>query len=254
MTKARALPGTVRIRRAPPCEPPYDDERPPDWPALDPWQPPLDFSISSTRPERPRVTGRAAGPLLSPPATAPASPDTRAAVQRFLVICVEVLNGFRPAHHLRALSDPLAAVTVIEAMTEATRQVRRSASRVRVRKVRLCEPRPGAVEIAAVLAVDASSPPVLSARTSSSATDGATLLPRMDRTGSRMPGRPSSPRPNGAGSRNVGSRRGDLAAADRPTEVGSAAHRLATPAQAWALACRLEQRNGRWRCVTAHLL
>lgn len=234
MIQAGALPGAVRIRRAPPCEPPYDDERPPDWPNMDPWQPPLDFAAVTHPPDRPRLTGRAAGPLLSPPPTAPASPDTRAAVQRFLTVCVEVLNGFRPAHHLRALSDPLAAVEVIEAMAEAARQVRSMSGRVRVRKVRLCEPRSGVVEIAAVVTACTAAPPV-----------------RAERTG--VPAG-NSPMAGDPGRRAARSGRASAPAADRWAGASPTGPGGGSPGRSRALACRLEQRNGRWRCRVAQLL
>lgn len=226
MTHPRNLPGAVRIHRPPACEPPYDDERPADWPAPDPWQPTLDFS-AATRPDRPRTPppGRGGGPLLSAPATAPVGADTRAAVRRFLTICLEVLNGHRPAHHLRALSDPLAAADVIEAGREATRRLRREAGPVRVgiRKVRVCVPRPDAVELAAVVAVTG---PTGSVATSA-------------------PPRPGSPRPDRPGATGRGPvTRHSAPVAGPPPAAG----------RAWALACRLERRAGRWRCATLRLL
>lgn len=152
MTRLRALPGKIRIYRVPAYEPPYDDERPPDWPAPDPWQPTLDFTAARSGCPRPS-SGRGVGPVRSAPAAAPVGEETRTVVRRFLTVCVEVLNGYRPAHHLRALSDPLVAMDVIDAGRAAARQLRRQAgpARVRIRRVRMCAPRPDAVEVAAVV-------------------------------------------------------------------------------------------------------
>ncbi|WP_349497323.1 Rv3235 family protein [Actinoplanes regularis] len=93
-----------------------------------------------------------------------ASGDARLAVKRFVHLCVEVLNGYRPAAHLRRLSLPAEAAEVASQGLAGARRVaemrrprrsgdRRSArpSPVAVIKVNLCEPRPGAVEAAVAL-------------------------------------------------------------------------------------------------------
>jgi hypothetical protein len=80
---------------------------------------------------------------------------------------VEVLNGYRPAAHLRRLALPGDAVGVVAQASAAARRVAelRRAARgpragdrhgrrpepVAVLKLRLCEPRPGAVEAAVLL-------------------------------------------------------------------------------------------------------
>jgi hypothetical protein len=68
---------------------------------------------------------------------------------------LEILNGYRPAAHLRAVSDPAAAAIVVQAMTRALRRVgvatRDGTCRVTLRRVRVCQPRPGVAEISAVL-------------------------------------------------------------------------------------------------------
>lgn len=88
-----------------------------------------------------------------------ASGDARLAVRRFVHLCVEVLNGFRPAGHLRGLSLPSQAAEVVAAGLAGSRWVAelRKAKKTRrpapvaVLKVHLCEPRPGVVEVAVVL-------------------------------------------------------------------------------------------------------
>ncbi len=78
--------------------------------------------------------------------------------------CVEVLNGNRPAAHLRRLSTPAEAAEVVAQGLAGARRVadmrrpRRPGERrhqrpspVAVLRVRHCEPRPGAVEVAVAL-------------------------------------------------------------------------------------------------------
>ncbi|UQU68717.1 Rv3235 family protein [Couchioplanes caeruleus] len=117
-----------------------------------------------------QVTAEAAGGTARPavPATglaAGVSPDARLAVRRFVGSCIEVLNGYRPAAHLRRLAQPReAAAVVAQGVTAAHRvaEARRGTGRpsrshrpapAAVVKVSLCEPRPGAVEAAAVLVI-----------------------------------------------------------------------------------------------------
>nr|WP_264653253.1 Rv3235 family protein [Actinoplanes cyaneus] len=100
----------------------------------------------------------------APVVVAGASGDARLAVKRFVQICVEVLNGHRPATHLRRLSMPAEAAEVVAQGLAGARRVadmrrpRRPGERrhqrpgpVAVLRVRLCEPRPGAVEVAVAL-------------------------------------------------------------------------------------------------------
>ncbi|MFI7598721.1 Rv3235 family protein [Actinoplanes sp. NPDC049681] len=91
-----------------------------------------------------------------------ASPDAKLAVRRFVGSCVEVLNGYRPAAHLRRLAQPREAATVVAQGLVGARRVaeaRRVHSRVRrpapvaVLRSSLCEPRPGAVEAAVLLLI-----------------------------------------------------------------------------------------------------
>ena len=90
--------------------------------------------------------------------------DARLAVRRFVSVCVEVLNGYRPAAHLRRLSLPMEAPGIVAQGVVGARRVAelRRAARpgdrrarrpgpVGVLRVLLCEPRPGAIEAAVLL-------------------------------------------------------------------------------------------------------
>ena len=98
------------------------------------------------------------------PVVVGASADARTAVHRFVRACVEVLNGNRPPAHLRRLALPAEAGTIVNhAMVGARRvsEMRKPPSGRRFRRpmpvavlrLRLCEPRPGAVEAAAALVI-----------------------------------------------------------------------------------------------------
>nr|WP_239138496.1 Rv3235 family protein [Actinoplanes regularis] len=172
----------VRLRPVPRYEPPFDDElTPPTWSsaqqlALD-WPRRAAPSSTDAPPTAPATGGkprrRSGGTepdpkelaaLTAAPVVAGASGDARLAVKRFVHLCVEVLNGYRPAAHLRRLSLPAEAAEVASQGLAGARRVtemrrprrsgdRRSArpSPVAVIKVNLCEPRPGAVEAAVAL-------------------------------------------------------------------------------------------------------
>jgi Family of unknown function (DUF6459) len=198
----------VRLRPVPPLDPPFDDELPPEiWSAgagigqlaLDlraavpragagnagpggadgrgrrgiPQDPttartPATALAAVTTPAGPAGRGQASqnpGPPDAPArqtsvATAArqssADPQARQAARRFLVICLEVINGYRPLPHLRPLVSPtdlenvLPQVAIgVERLAQARRAGKRPPAQLRV--VRVCEPRPGAVEAAAVL-------------------------------------------------------------------------------------------------------
>ena len=154
---------SIRLRPVPLCEPPFDDEvEPAVWAtahqlALD-WSPtalhrPEDEPATPVRPPAPR-------PVVAGP-----SADARLAVRHFVRACVEVLNGYRPAAHLRRLSVPgeaagvvaqgLAGAQRIAALRLARQPPGRRPSRrlppVAAVTSLLCEPRPGAVEAAVTL-------------------------------------------------------------------------------------------------------
>jgi len=155
----------IRLRRAPRHEPPFDDERDPRaWPF--PHQLALDLSKPATTPFA-AAEARARPAPRERTAVTGASAEAKAAVRRFVGTCVEVLNGYRPAAHLRRLSQPREAATVVaqglagaRRVTEA-RQARTTGRTPRPRRpapaavvrLRFCEPRAGAVEAAAILLI-----------------------------------------------------------------------------------------------------
>ena len=160
----------IRLRPAPACEPPFDDELEPAF-----WAMADQLALTWAEP----VAG------APPPGTAPggvlekspgkpdaprtvvvgASAEARLAVRRFVQMCVEVLNGYRPPAHLRRLARPAdAAGVVAQGMAGAQRVAslrraiqapgRRPLRRpppVAVLRLRVCEPRPGAAEAAVTL-------------------------------------------------------------------------------------------------------
>jgi hypothetical protein len=95
------------------------------------------------------------------------SGDAKLAVRRFVSASVEVLNGYRPANHLRRLAQPREAAAVVaqaiagagavaagRRSTAAGRAARRGRpAPVAVIRLRLCEPRRGAVEAAVILMI-----------------------------------------------------------------------------------------------------
>jgi hypothetical protein len=96
-----------------------------------------------------------------------ASRDAKVAVHHFVRMCVEVLNGHRPPAHLRRLAVPADASTIVthaligarrvadfrKAALQPGRRPPRRAPPVAVVRLRLCEPRPGAVEAAVALVI-----------------------------------------------------------------------------------------------------
>lgn len=177
---------TVRLRPAPTYEPPYDDERPPD--AWEAWiQPHLDLDLAGTlgspqpapaagrastsHDARPAAPDPATGHGARPPAPGPptgttngttgAGPPDRLIAVRFVNACLEILNGLRPAGHLRSLTPPGDADAVVSTMNRASRRLRRAIDiagtptspdrLLKLHRLRVFGPRPGAIEIAAVV-------------------------------------------------------------------------------------------------------
>lgn len=175
----------VRVRPAPASDPPYDDERRPD-----PWvptmpQPPLPWAAPAggtapagahaaedqARQRRTGAAGQAAGAheeadldhstaepdhaTAHPSHATGASQAARTASVRFLHACLEIWNGYRPVRHVRACCTPMDAVAVQDAMEAAARRLARGVDRrhrrVALRRMRVCEPRCGVVEISAVV-------------------------------------------------------------------------------------------------------
>src|SRR3954470_228248 len=192
----------IRMRRAPQCDPPFDDELSaevwapvgqlrlpwPDSSRPEPSRPepghPGFAGARPTRSAKPNATPAfvslresvsaqspaSAAPSRTPLAAEPAGAlpggagDARLAVRRFVGVCVEVLNGYRPAAHLRRLARPIEAASVVAQGLSGARRVaelRRSACVSHRRPVRpgpvavlgihLCEPHPGAVEAGGLL-------------------------------------------------------------------------------------------------------
>jgi hypothetical protein len=156
---------SISLRPAPPCEPPFDDElEPAVWASAH--QLALDWSPAGLARLAPPPMPDETAVVARPAVVAGASHDAKLAVHRFVRMCVEVLNGHRPPAQLRQLSVPVdAAKVVAQAMTGARRvaDLRRAAAAPRGRRpprrpppvaviqLRLCEPRPGAVEAAVAL-------------------------------------------------------------------------------------------------------
>ncbi|MCY1142891.1 Rv3235 family protein [Actinoplanes sp. Pm04-4] len=149
----------ISLRPTPRCEPPFDDELEPSF-----WATAHQLSLNWS-PRRPPAPGEPASELPQHSPVAGASAEAKLAVRRFVRTCVEVLDGHRPAAHLRRLSRPMEASAVVAQGVAAAHRVRelreagrtpgrRAPSRpspVAVMHVRLCEPRPGAVEAAVAL-------------------------------------------------------------------------------------------------------
>lgn len=185
----------IRLRPVPAFDPPFDDELAPEV-----WASAHQLTFDWGKPEADDATHRPSGnesttadpagstpagstqagsdpagstPAGSDPAdgesaVAGASAEARMAVRRFVSVCVEVLNGYRPAAHLRRLSAPADAAGIVDQAVAANRRVAelrlargrtaRGANRhsrrpdpVVVHGLRLCEPRAGAVEAAVLL-------------------------------------------------------------------------------------------------------
>jgi hypothetical protein len=84
--------------------------------------------------------------------------EARRAAHRFLTTCLEIFNGYRTVAHIRPLTNRGELHEVIQQLSAALERLtvlrRRAVGRrqpVRLRRVRVCEPRSGAAEAAAVL-------------------------------------------------------------------------------------------------------
>ena len=108
-TKADAAAMPVRLRRPPASEPPYDPAfSGPSAPARRTAQP------IGVQPERDTATAPAGAPEAAPGGVVP---PVAASAQRYVRICLEVLNGFRPASHLRTLGGPVEFSTVVSQLS-----------------------------------------------------------------------------------------------------------------------------------------
>ena len=120
----------VRLRAVPPLDPPFDDELAgPAWPIGLAGQLALPLPVpggaSPADQGRPDPATPVAGgpPLLPPGALATASAEARQAARRFLGTCLEILNGYRPAAHIRPLSVGADATAITEQLVAATRRL-----------------------------------------------------------------------------------------------------------------------------------
>ena len=188
----------IRVRPAPSFEPPYDDEPQPDEPGPDEPSPaPAQAGEATSTAEDQRLAqrpgrnerrghGHRRGPHERPGeerpwGPAPAGPvggsPPRAgtggqAAYRYVGLCLEVLDGFRPATHLRRLTVAASFESVLEQLARpaartghpssagpspAGRAVpggalrRTGGDRLRLRRLWVGEPSNGVVEAAAVL-------------------------------------------------------------------------------------------------------
>ncbi|WP_092380790.1 Rv3235 family protein [Micromonospora phaseoli] len=181
----------VRLRPVPASDPPFVDEETAGWPTQTEGQLALDLFAatqrwstgrpsdrpparwSATRSGRrtgtptanepaPFVRPTPAGPghdmirHLPPEALATATPAATRVAHRFVTTCLEVLNGFRPPVQLRQQLDPARSAVLLPELARATARgapARRRSTRpgLRLRRLRVCEPHPAAIEAAAVL-------------------------------------------------------------------------------------------------------
>ncbi|MFF0654357.1 Rv3235 family protein [Micromonospora tulbaghiae] len=159
--RPRAPRPPVRLRPAPPLDPPCTDEEPL-------WSPAGQLTLDLAGPRHraaARPAGRAPDPAPAWPrwsgaqasALASATPEGARAAHRFVRTFLEIVNGFRPPGQLRPLCLPESAGPVTAELTRAARRVtpvRRRTARpaLLLRRLRVCEPRAGAVEATAVFA------------------------------------------------------------------------------------------------------
>lgn len=133
----------VKVGRVPQLEPPYDDER---------------TEADRRTPARTKARPRRR-PVIPPPiAPLPDTPPAREAIRRFIGVSIEVINGFRPAAHLRSLIEPNRVADLTAELAKRTRssmpRITRGIAvddRVKVRQIRICEPIAGVAEAAVVL-------------------------------------------------------------------------------------------------------
>ncbi|MFC0529225.1 Rv3235 family protein [Phytohabitans kaempferiae] len=165
---------SIRLRPVPALDPPFEDEAtPPLWGQL-----PLQFDSGGTRRRHhapipvPRArsgtsTDEPPGATHDQPASTPpdATPEAKRASRRFLDVCLEIFNGYRPVAHIRMLTgyqaEPIveqvaACLDRADGLRRARdngRLLRHQANFVMVRHLRVCEPRAGVAEGAAALSL-----------------------------------------------------------------------------------------------------
>ncbi|MEV1288675.1 Rv3235 family protein [Micromonospora sp. NPDC049679] len=158
----------VRLRPAPPLDPPFEDESDPQTWALPSGARQLALKLGPVA-RTDTVRRRRAEPAATVPpaddvpralpsdALAAASPEARQAARRFLTTCLEIFNGYRPVSHIRPLSGPFHAQAISQHLATGIdrmaghRVIGRPKELVRLRTLRVCEPRRGVAEAAAAL-------------------------------------------------------------------------------------------------------
>jgi hypothetical protein len=164
----------IRLRPAPALEPPFDDEMAsPTWAGPGADQLALDLGTGPVGP--PAAARRPPSPDSAAGAVAGASAESVGAVRRFVRLCLEIFNGYRPTGHVRPLTNPAYVAGVVEQIglahlrvaalnrragpvRAAVRPARGASHRttprnapVGLRRLLVCEPRGGVAEAAVVL-------------------------------------------------------------------------------------------------------
>ena len=149
----------LAVQLAPTLDPPYDDAGYApigmDLLPID-WSPTAARSVAAGRTPEAKPPPRAA--VVAPAAKGPAAISARQAMQRYIAMCVEVLNGYRPSAHLRPITDRQRFGDVADQLVRRAVRVRispaqaaRQGKLVRVRRMILNEPVDGVAEAAVVL-------------------------------------------------------------------------------------------------------
>jgi hypothetical protein len=239
-----ATSAAVRLRPAPPLEPPFDDEAdrfgmpggsvPEGQLALD-WRsdaPGTDDGPGRRRSGRPPFAGPAdpLGPdsgRTDGSALVAAPPEHRVATKRFLGVCLEVLNGYRPAGQLRPFCAPAAAGIVIERFAIRSAALARGGPAT-ARRPLATQRADAAPRAAAVPRADAAIRPGKGPR------PDATTRPGAGRCAAGPPAR---------------IRLRLLRICEPLAGIAEAAAVLETGDRCWALAFRLERHRGTWLCT-----
>jgi Family of unknown function (DUF6459) len=160
----------LAVQSAPTLDPPYEDAVDPptgmdllpiDWSPSPPvpTRPPAPVDAASRPPASVRPVPAPRPARASPPAaTEPGLVTARQAMQRYVAMCVEVLNGYRPSAHLRPITDQQRFGEIADQLVRRAVRVRispaqaaRQGKLVRVRRMLLSEPLAGLAEAAVVL-------------------------------------------------------------------------------------------------------
>ncbi|MGI5180970.1 Rv3235 family protein [Dactylosporangium sp. CA-152071] len=146
----------VVARPAPPLDPPCEEAvvRRPSQPTGGMDFLPGDWVAFPTRAAPASARQAPAPPSAGTPALSPPHPSA----QRFVGMCVEILNGYRPASHLRQVTHPKHCTAITDQLIRRTVRVRMTPSHaarqghlVRVRRMLVTEPLPGIAELVAIL-------------------------------------------------------------------------------------------------------